>query len=215
MNVLAAWPSVDVIEANDTAAVWKAQGYGTAVLVDYSCDEQQHIDQLFHIDKWKGFPYAANYLCKKTNYDIIIIAGNDLTPDLSHTAQELGSEFINYFNGTMGLMHPTGDRYGLIDDASICPWIGREYAARMPGPYNEDYYHYFCDGELQDVAKLQGVFWQRPDLIQYHDHWAREGQVRPDHLKPANERHTADKVTYETRKAANFPGAFPCSNKIG
>jgi len=201
LDIWVAWPTVNIVEANDMAAVWKKQGYKVAVLVEEPVVDQPHIDTIITISEWKGFPHAANTLCKSIEYDIIVIAGNDLYPELRRPAQILGAEFIEHFGGTNGIMHPTGDRYGLIDEASICPWIGKDYGI---APYNEEYYHYYCDGELQDVAVQKGTFWQRPDVIQYHDHWGRTSAKRPKHLMPALAHHPEDKATYERRKANGF-----------
>ena len=213
MSVLVAWPTVDVAEANVTAGIWKGRGYDTAILTEQPTEPQQHIDHTICVPTWKGFPNAANELCQafSSQYDIIVIGGNDLYPDRAHLACEIEAEFKDYFGGTFGLMHPTGDRYGLIDDAAICPWIGSEYIAKMyggKGPYCEEYYHYFCDGELQDAATLNGTFWQREDLSQFHAHWSRHGATRPQHLQVAKDHHPEDQRTYHARKANNFPGAI-------
>jgi hypothetical protein len=75
------------------------------------------------------------------------------------------------------------------------------------------------DEELQHVAIKHGVFWQRPDLIHYHDHWgrAREGERlgqrdrMPQFLEKANspeEWHKYKKL-FSERLAAGFPGSDP------
>jgi hypothetical protein len=214
MRVVVAWPTVDISEANTTATKWKERGYATAVLTETPVERPVDIDHIVTCNRWMGFPVAANQLCQelKTYYDIVVIGGNDLYPDQQYYAQDLGHQFVDHFGGTFGLMHPTGDRYGLIDDAAICPWIGAEYIERMyagNGPYYAGYYHYFCDGELQDVAVQNNVFWQRPDLIQYHAHWSRNGIPRPQHLMAAKNNHPEDQRTYHTRKSNNFPGSGP------
>ena len=210
MSVLVAWPTVDVEEANRTAEEWKVRGYETAILVETGIEMPKNIDSCINEPEWKGFPNAANQLCQAFGslYDVIVIGGNDLFPDLDKDAHTLETEFKQHFGGTFGLMHPTGDRYGLIDEAAVCPWIGAEYIDRMPGPYCEEYYHYFCDGELQDVAVLNGTFWQREDVSQYHAHWSRLLSPRPQHLMKAKDHHPEDQRTYERRKANNFPGAI-------
>ena len=212
MRVLVAWPTVDVKEANITAARWKNQGYDTALFIEHSIEQPSNIDH-YIIGDWKGFPSAANKLCQAyvDLYDIIIISGNDLYPDTKLTAQEIGNQFMDHFHGTNGIMHPVGDKYGLIMEAAVCPWIGADYIKSVyggRGPYYEGYYHYFCDGELQDVATLNNTFWQRDDLIQYHAHWSRMHEKRPAHLMPALTNHADDQATYHARKEAGFPGVF-------
>jgi hypothetical protein len=212
MSVLVAWPTVDIVEANETAKIWQEMGYDTAILTEHEIELPWNLNSYMHIPEWKGFPHAANQLCRYYGslYDIIVIGGNDLYPDQSKTAKEIEAEFKDHFGGTFGIMHPTGDRYGLIDEAAICPWIGAEYidkAYQGEGPYCEEYYHYFCDGELQDVAIKHNAFWQRPDLSQYHDHWSRNQEQRPEHLIKAKDCHPADQRTYLNRKAQGFPGS--------
>lgn len=55
-------------------------------------------------------------------------------------------------------------------------WLGREWCRTMnkgSGPFFPGFTHMFSDECLQEVAQLVGVFWQRRDLIHYHDHWGR------------------------------------------
>jgi len=208
MSIIAAWPAIDVKEAAVTALVWKGMGYETGILVHGQIELPDAIGSYIVQPQWIGFPTAANMLCAAYGamYDIVIIAGSDIYPDQSKTAQVLEAEFKSHFNGTNGIMHPTGDRYGLIDDVCICPWIGAEYIDDCSqAPYYDGYYHYFCDAELQEVAIMKGRFWQRPDLSQYHDHWGRkEGVDRPEHLLTAKERHPIDQQTYLRRKANGY-----------
>ncbi len=131
---------------------------------------------------------------------------------------------------TFGVMQPTGDRWheGLggftnapIDRVAGSPWIGREFARRMyggKGPYFPGYKHMFVDEELQRVAEKYGVFWQRRDLTQRHNHWGRgatdkaviEAKI-PAHLVQWNtpEHWKESKALFESRKGAGFPGAEP------
>ena len=202
--ILAAWPTIDVAEANVTALAWKKQGYRTAVLIDNTVRplDAKNIDYILPIVEWKGFPNAANELCQMS-FDIIVIAGNDMFPDAEHHAQVIGKQFTDHFGGTNGVMQPTGDNYGCIDIAAVSPWIGKDYIAHCQGqPYCEDYYHYYCDADLQTEATKKGVFWQRPDLVQYHDHWSRKDNIRPVHLERAKDQHQQDKATYTRRHGA-------------
>lgn len=212
MSTIVAWPTIDLAEANKTAEYWQKMGYDVGILVDESqygddFENPWNVNASITVEEWQGFPHAANEICTHfaSLYDIVIIGGDDVYPDKYNVARHLEAEFKEHFGGTFGVMNPTGDRYGLIDQCCIAPWIGAEYIYALDGrPYCEEYYHYFCDGELQDVAILNGSFWQRPDLSQYHDHWSRKGESRPKHLQRANQQHSDDKRTYEQRKAQGF-----------
>jgi hypothetical protein len=108
------------------------------------------------------------------------------------------------------------------DRVAYSPWIGRQFAKRMyhgKGPYWPEYTHCGVDEELQFVAQKYGVFWQRRDLIQYHDHWGRPrmqermGQAdrMPAFLKKANspEEWQRYKQIFNMRKSLGFPGSEP------
>ncbi len=124
---------------------------------------------------------------------------------------------------TFGVVQPTGDRWG--DDAAararwpdapamidrICgsPWIGREFARRVNGgrgPFWPEYFHNWCDQEVQEVAIKLGVFWQRRDLIHYHNHSRRQGGPWLEHQKGFDADYVKMKPLFEKRKAAGWPG---------
>jgi hypothetical protein len=109
-----------------------------------------------------------------------------------------------------------------IDRVCGSPWIGRQFAARMyrgKGPYWHEYTHMGVDEELQHVAIMMGVLWQRPDLTHYHNHWGRPRDGRkygnksdmPAFLEHANSPYEWDryKRIFRERKAAGFPDHEP------
>ena len=177
-----------------------------------------------------------------------IAAGDDVEPDQNHSAEEIARECREHFMdqsvpypkvyapgeavkawmlSTFGVMQPTGDRWGdatgaYIDRVAGSAWIGREFARRVNqgnGPLWLEYTHQFVDQELQEVATRLGVFWQRPDLTQYHAHWGRPRtgehmgmrERMPEFLKEANtaEHWQKYKALFAKRKAAGFPGSGP------
>ncbi len=125
---------------------------------------------------------------------------------------------------TFGVMQPTGHRWGseepwakamfpgqeaYIDRIAGSPWIGREFALRInggKGPFWPEYRHCWSDEELMNVATKLGIFWQRRDLIHFHNHWMLEGKKEPAHLVEANKTYQRDKPLFERRKAAGWPG---------
>lgn len=137
---------------------------------------------------------------------------------------------------SFGVMQPTGDRWGLgrcppcngrgcvdcnhtgqsalLDRICGSPWIGREFAQRVyggKGPLFDGYFHNFADEELQHVARKLGVLWQRRDLIHYHRHHARHGDMAtaPDWIRNINDPRRSDwersKALFAERRAAGFP----------
>jgi len=141
-----------------------------------------------------------------------IFGGDDYWPDPCWSAEEVRVTTESHFGGTLGVMQPTGDRYGdgYIDTAAASPWVGLEFAQRAyegHGPFCAEYHHFYADTELQDVATALECFWQRPDIKQEHKHWSRYGIAKPDF---ADELYTAywekDEALYRYRKAAGFTG---------
>ena len=134
------------------------------------------------------------------------------------------AEFVT--RETFGVMQPTGDRWGdsessratygadrgaQLDRIAGSPWMGREWCERSylgNGPMWDEYHHMFADEELQEVAIAQGVFWQRRDLCQMHNHYTRE----PGRLAAAAEIYSSEEWTRSNRifcerKAKGFPGS--------
>lgn len=209
IDVWAVWPSANPDQGEKTALRWLSQGFKVALLLDSPHTFEIDVRAIVG-EKWEGYPKAMNRLCREIDSDIVVAASDDIYPD-ERSAQELGREFIDHFQGTFGVMSPIGDDFGNVRNAAVAPWIGREWINRAyggHGPFWSEYFHYFCDGEIQDVAILLDAFWQREDVIQYHDHWQREegGGTRPPHLFEALKQWKKDKCLYEFRKANGFPG---------
>lgn len=183
-----------------------------------------------------------------TSADWFVAAGDDVFPDTTRRADDIAAECNEYFflqhtthggawTQTFGVMQPTGDRWGdteqsrsqfgerrgaYIDRVCGSAWIGRAFSERAyggHGPLWREYHHMFVDEELQEVATRLGVFWQRRDLTQRHQHWGRgqglnENELQnrdtaiPPHLVKVNgPEHWRDaKALFERRKSAGFPG---------
>ena len=180
--------------------------------------------------------------------DWVVGGGDDMEPDPEYDPGAVTLENEDYFRdlncdytergATFGVMQPTGDRWGESDPWAkiqypsapayidrICgsPWLGREFCRRINqgrGPFWPEYFHMFVDEELQNVAQRLGVLWQRRDLTQKHNHWARQdrkesrtymGPLPPEHLKEALSKAHWDeaKALFERRKAVGFPGSEP------
>jgi hypothetical protein len=167
--------------------------------------------------------------------------GDDVLPDPNKGPEEIAEECEMHFmmhveasedgdmlqrtmtgeqSSTFGVVQPTGDPWRdlqgrIIERIAGSPWIGRSFAERVyggNGPWFPEYTHCFGDEELQIVAQRMGVFWQRPDLVHHHEHWARKrGDMRdmPEFLKEANSAPHWDKYKrlFMERRAAGFPGS--------
>jgi hypothetical protein len=239
--------------------LWRERGYKIALVVDSNRDVLARRDMADVIigspDGYRGYARSVNALIEGimtaklsvngANAEWFIAAGDDVQPDLNHSAEEIAAQCANYFEGmywerahhvgtldaeqraqvqTFGCMQPTGDRYGenemhmgargsaYVDRVCGSAWIGREFARRVnqgKGPLWPEYFHMGVDEELQAVATKLGVLWQRRDLIQYHQHWARKREKMPDFLKKANSGAEWDKYKklFADRQKAGFPGS--------
>jgi len=212
-DIWAVWPTVSPERSRPMIQKWHEMGYKVAVLVNppHVHTDLPEADRVIVQDRWQGFPVAVNALCAEAPGNVVVVVGDDVYPDSTSTAQEIGQAFILRFPDLFGVMQPTGDQYGMWDKCAISPWIGRRFitdAYGGGGPYWPGYFHYWSDHELQIVAEKMGVFQRRPDITQYHDHWQRKHETRPSHLVPARKHHEQDKTLFHTRQSAGFPGAF-------
>lgn len=170
---------------------------------------------------YQGHSEAVNYLCRTVlSYDLsatwMVNAADDIEPDPTHSAEQIGLECTAHFGGTFGVMQPIGDNWAGSRPDLICgsPWLGREFCRRMyrgQGPMWPGYFHMFDDEELLNVSKRLGVLWQRRDLIHKHNHWTRTKQPKPAFLEYAAGQKNWDKMSaiFRERKKHGFPGHEP------
>ena len=220
-------------EAEKCLALWRKQGYRIALWRDMPAWDAPSDPpfEFMHVEPmYPGYAEAVNRLISQVmaldpHAEWFVTGGDDVEPDLNHTADEIAPQLTAHFAGTFGVMQPTGDRFarGSIDRIAGSPWIGREFARRMyggNGPYWHEYTHMFVDEEIQCVAEKYGVFWQRRDLIHLHHHFQRESvalnspaidKPRPAFLDEANspEHWGKYQAIFKARKVAGFPGSEP------
>lgn len=230
-------------EAEKVLKVWREQGYKIALWRDDMSFPFGIVDYI-QAGAYAGYAASVNSLAAEvlrvdTGCDWIVAAGDDTLPDPNKSADEIARECSEYFARrnerkfdfnphTFGVMQPTGDRdFGdaqgpYIDRVAGSPWLGREFCLRInqgKGPLWPGYFHMGVDEELQAVAIKYGVFWQRPDLTHFHQHWGRPrpgermGQAsrRPAFLDRANsaKEWSAYKKLLKERQEAGFPGSEP------
>jgi len=218
-DVWVGWPTVSPSQSQEMVRWWRAMGYKVAVLIDDPAQPDvlkglletlQAADRVIVQREWLGFPCAANVLCREAPGDIVVVVGDDVYPDPHVGAQEIGCQFVEQFPDLFGVMQPTGDKFASIHLCAVSPWIGRGFIQKAyegKGPYWGGYWHYFSDQELQEKAVQLGVFQQREDLTQYHDHWQRKAvPQRPRHLLKAKRLWAQDKALFDQRQKEGFPG---------
>jgi len=170
-NVWVVWPTVNLERSREMIETWHAFGYKIALLVNPPFTSQHFPEAGIVVvqTEWKGFPTAMNILCRVAPGNIVVTVGDDIYPDPNNSAEKIGTEFLQRFPNTYGVMQPIGDKFGWTHKCAISPWIGRSFIEKSysgNGPYREEYFHYFSDQELQEYAIKMNAFQQREDLIQ-------------------------------------------------
>jgi hypothetical protein len=217
-------------EAEPVLKLWRELGYKIALLTDDQETRNVHL-QIVSV-RYEGYSKSVNCLVERIlggdpEASWIVSGGDDVEPDTCHTAEEIASQCAGHFAGTFGVMQPTGDRWadGSIDRICGSPWMGRDFCRRMNGgngPFWPEYWHMFPDEEMQEVAKLLGILWQRRDLVHRHNHFCRVGEAvdwakgranMPAFLQEANSAAHWQKYKdlFQSRKNAGFPGHEPVS----
>ena len=238
MTVFVCTPSARPIpEVQAWAAKWLSMGYQIAIQRDPGAGDSRDFPNCKVIVRnYAGWAESVNYLTRlvlrnHTDCDWCVAAGDDTLPDPNKRAEDIAFECIDHFidphpggekSGMFGVMQPTGDdwqdhRGRIIERIAGSPWLGRQWCLRAncgDGPLYPGFFHMFADELLQEHAKQLGIFWQRPDLNQYHAHWARpRADIRdmPAFLKQANspEEWKRSKAIFESLKAVNFAVCAP------
>lgn len=212
-------------EARPILAKWQEMGYQTALLRQGDLIDA---DIVMPTISYYGWARSINMLSRLVlahvpHAEWIVSGGDDTFPDPNHWAEEIAAQCREHFQGTFGVMQPTGDRWanGTIDRICGSPWLGRDFCLRMyggNGPMCDLYEHMFGDEELQQVAIRTGVLWQRPDLTHLHRHYFRSPSNGVNYLAPIP-RHMVEfngqkhwnesQALYLSRQAAGFPGHEP------
>lgn len=212
-------PTASERNCAETLPEWRARGYRIALLQDKSNRFDADADiTVAPFDDYRGYGRSINHLIREVipaSAPIVVAGGDDMFPDMAHTAEEIAAQFLQRFPDTFGVMQPIGDAWE--NTANICgsPWIGREFARRMyggRGAYCEEYFQLYEDTELHDVAEALGLLWKRPDLMHFHKQWKRErgsAAVPPAYLEKSLARERESAAIYARRKAAGFPGHEP------
>jgi hypothetical protein len=247
-----------VAEANKALQLWRDRGYKIALFVDnfdyYGLRDRSYIANSITTGEYPGYAAAVNRLVRQvlSDYptcDFVVTGGDDVHPDLNHTADEIAAQCSEHFEEMwsdrlragdvpswawelnayhcFGVMQPTGDRWGeedayarakwpdapaMIDRICGSPWMGRSFCERInqgQGPLWPEYHHNWVDEELQNVAIKYGCFWQRRDLIHYHDHCRRSGGDWAPHLLGADADYKRMEPMFRARQRMGFPGSEP------
>ncbi len=179
-------------------AAWRERGYKIALWRDddsfLGWARASQAVEFIRCREYPGYATSVNELALQVleddpSCDWIVTGGDDTLPDPNHTAEEIAAQCSRHFGGnpeivfdgprsTFGVMQPTGDRFagGSIDRIAGSPWLGREWCLRANGgrgPFWPEFTHMFGDECLKRTAEKLGVYWARPDLTHFHNHFQR------------------------------------------
>ncbi len=173
------------------------------------------------VEPYEGYYKAFNLMAKMIGgeADVIITGGDDISPVMEKTAQEIALECFQKFPDGFFVMQPTGDDMPGVHNICASPWFGKGWIKRAyqgMHPVWPDYVAFYGDEELKEVAWRLKVLWQRDDLVQYHHHWARRGGPAKTDYQAANDKWwDHDKAIFVKRKSQNFPKMWPVPPETG
>jgi hypothetical protein len=213
-SVWIAVPTVDPPHLCEWATAWRTLGFHVALLFDEG-HEVVHapVADIAVWEPYRGWAAAVNSLASRVFWrgaDIMVTGGDDIWPDPHWDAQRLAERFAAEFPDFDGVAQPSGGNVHDTDTCCIAPLIGcgwwaRHYRAR--GPFWPEYFHFWTDSELHDVAARDKRLALWPQVAWRHEHWFLRGTEPTPHLRIARSRNEQDREMYLARKAAAFPGA--------
>jgi hypothetical protein len=212
-------PTANAEQCGTCFGLWKSAGYRTAALANGpACGKRiANADIVIHEPEYRGWSASINHLAFLIDrFAWLVTGGDDVTPDPTLTADDIGQRATDHFKGTtMGVMQPAGDAW-MLDAGGrnvshrICwsPWIGREFARNWNGgngPLCEAYHHFFADEELYEVTRAAVLLWNPTEITHRHEHWTRRGEPRPAYMEAVSQKWVEDSRVFELRKANGFP----------
>ncbi|MEL7473942.1 MAG: hypothetical protein AAGK04_11550 [Planctomycetota bacterium] len=218
-DVWYAIPSANIDLARETLPAWRDMGYRVAVMIDAGAPEPP-ADRVIRRDSYPGWAASVNLLCRDvapSDTDIVVSGGDDMLPDPSKRAHEIADEFREHFPDGFGVMQPHGDDFERTRSFCGSPWLGRAWIDRAYaglGPMPPMYFHDYADTELYWVARGLGALWERPDLVQRHEHFSRRGEAPPEFWqRSVGATQASDALIFHARSRAGFPGHAPLDQK--
>lgn len=215
-------PSRNQERAEHTLKLWRDKGYKVSIFLEPGMKLVG--SDLDYQDTFPGYWMACNLLCNKLveqGVDTIVLAADDLEPEQNKSPEEIRKEIYEKYSDGYCVMQPTGDDKNGMDGVwRICgsPWFGigwikEAFEGRGPCPLPP--FAFYGDELLFNVAKLQGVLWQRNDLSQFHNHWCRTDSKktkRTDYqISNSNLWWDKDQKWFFEQRDTNFHG---CGRKI-
>lgn len=140
---------------------------------------------------------------KHLNFDILLLASDDMTPIQQDYDQVIVNTFKKHFPNLDGTLHFNDGHVGKV--LNTFPIMGKKYYNRFGYIYHPDYISIECDREYTLVSKLLNKVVYLEQVLFRHDH-PLYGNTK-DALFLINEtpkKHRHDRQVYQKRMKSNF-----------
>ena len=136
-------------------------------------------------------------------YDIILLASDDMIPKERGYDNVIRKYFKNYFPTFDGVLHfNDGNQKDTLNTLCI---LGKPYYNRFQYIYHPSYFSLSADIEFDEVSRTLGKHKYIEEIIIKHEHPAYNSNIINDDLYLKNNTFALiDKTNYNNRKARNF-----------
>lgn len=144
---------------------------------------------------------AINANMQNHEFDVVLLASDDMIPEVDGYDDIICSALQEYFPDTDGVLHFHDGRVG--ESLNTLSIMGKKMYDRFGYIYHPDYKSLWCDNEFHEVTRAMGKVKWIDRVIIRHAWVDATGQ---DGLHRHNESfHNVDKRTYDKRKSLGFP----------
>jgi glycosyltransferase involved in cell wall biosynthesis len=151
----------------------------------------------------RGAVYAWNKLLKRASGDVIALWADDLVPEYGWLDHALAALDEMGGHGLVGLNDLSSD-----GEVYAAHWLAdRRFIADELGGvmYPPMYKSWWCDREVTERAQKLGLYrWAKRAIVDHNNYTFGKSQMDRTY-RDARENYEADRMLYETRKAAGYP----------
>jgi hypothetical protein len=149
---------------------------------------------------------AINSGVKDQNFDICLLASDDMFPEIKGYDSIIVEHMQKYFPDTDGVLW-YNDGYQADKLNTLCIF-GKKYYDRFNYIYNPSYLSLYCDNEFTEVSKILKKVIYIDQIIIRHNHWSinnNEKCFKKDKIDEKNDIFAGyDQMIFEQRKFNRF-----------
>lgn len=145
---------------------------------------------------------AVNSNLDLYDFDIVILASDDMIPEIKGFDQIIIEKMKRHYPDTDGVLWFNDGYQG--DKLNTLCILGKKYYDRFNYIYNPNYLSVWCDNEFMEVANILKKQTYINEVIIRHEHpdWGFGNQDEIHRLNSKNEMH--DRILFQKRKEVNF-----------